>query len=57
MKSPKMEKVRKDKVTVKAIDGVASEIAGKISKLEKPEVAFPVRSLGNVRYDPKKGYL
>ena len=57
MKSPKIEKVRKDKVTVKAIDGVASEIAGKISKLEKPEVAFPVRSLGNVRYDPKKGYL
>jgi DNA topoisomerase-6 subunit A len=57
MKSPKMEKVRKDKVTVKAIDGVASDIAGKISKLERPEVAFPVRSLGNVRYDPKKGYL
>ena len=57
MKSPKMEKARKDKVTVKAIEGVASDIAGKISKLEKPEVAFPVRSLGNVRYDPKKGYL
>ena len=57
MKSPKMEKARKDRVTVKAIDGVASDIAGKISKLHKPEVSFPVRSLGNVRYDPKKGYL
>ena len=57
MKSPKTEKARKDKVTIKAIDGVASGIAGKIAKLEKPEVAFPVRSLGNVRYDPKKGYL
>jgi len=57
MKSPKTEKARKDRVTVKAIDGVASEIAGKISNLTKPEVSFPVRSLGNVRYDPKKGYL
>jgi DNA topoisomerase-6 subunit A len=57
MKSPKTEKARKDRVTVKAIDGVASEIAGKISNLTKPEVSFPVRSLGNVHYDPKKGYL
>ena len=57
MKSPKTEKLRKDRVTVKAIDGVASEIAEKISKLTKPEVSFPVRSLGNVHYDPKKGYL
>jgi DNA topoisomerase-6 subunit A len=57
MKSPKTEKLRKDRVTVKAIDGVASEIIGKISKLTKPEVSFPVRSLGNVHYDPKKGYL
>jgi len=57
MKSPKTEKARKDRVTVKAIDGVASGIALKISKLDKPEVSFPVRSLGNVRYDPKKGYL
>ena len=54
MKSPKTEKLRKDKVTVKAIEGVASEIAGKISKLTKPEVSFPVRSLGNVHYDPRK---
>ena len=57
MKSPKTEKLRKDRVTVKAIDGVASEIVEKISKLTKPEVSFPVRSLGNVHYDPKKGYL
>jgi len=57
MKSPKTEKARKDRVTVKAIDGVANDIAGRISKLEKPDVTFPVRSLGNVRYDPKKGYF
>jgi DNA topoisomerase-6 subunit A len=57
MKSPKTEKTRKDRVTVKAIDGVASDIAGRISKLQKPDVTFPVRSLGNVRYDPKKGYF
>jgi DNA topoisomerase-6 subunit A len=46
-----------DRVTVKAITGVASGIEVKIAKLRKPEVTFPVRSLGNVRYDPKKGYF
>ena len=57
MKSPKSEKGRKDRNTVKAIRGVASEISTRIDKRHKPEVAFPVRSLGNVRYDPRKGYF
>ncbi|HXV77578.1 MAG TPA: DNA topoisomerase IV subunit A [Candidatus Polarisedimenticolaceae bacterium] len=57
MVTPKSEKARKDRTTVKAIDGVAGEIAARISKLSKPEVSFPVRSLGNVRYDPTRGYF
>jgi len=57
MKSPKTEKARLDRVTVKAIKGAATEIAKKIERNEKPEVSFPVRSLSNVSYDPKKGYF
>jgi DNA topoisomerase-6 subunit A len=57
MKSPKTVKARLDRVTVKAITGVASGIDAKIAKLHKPEITFPVRSLGNVKYDPKKGYF
>jgi DNA topoisomerase-6 subunit A len=57
MKSPKTRKDRMDRVTVKAIDGVASGIVTKIGKRQKPEVSFPVRSLSNVRYDPRKGYF
>ena len=57
MKSPKTERTKKDRVTVDAIISVASGIETRIEQLRKPEVAFPVRSLGNVRYDPKKGYF
>jgi len=57
MKSPKSEKASKDRTTVRAISGVAREISERIDRRKKPEVAFPVRSLGNVRYDPKKGYF
>jgi DNA topoisomerase VI subunit A len=57
MKSPRSEKERLDKVTVAAITGVARGIETKIEKRGKPEVAFPIRSLGNVRYDPKKGFF
>jgi DNA topoisomerase-6 subunit A len=57
MKSPQSEKARLDKVTVQAITGVAQGIESKIAKRGKPEVAFPVRSLSNVRYDPKKGFF
>ena len=57
MKSPKTAKGRNDRNTVKAIRGVASAISTGIDKRHKPEVAFPVRSLSNVRYDPRKGYF
>ena len=57
MKSPKAEKARLDKVTVEAIRSVADGIEKKVEKHGKPEVAFPVRSLSNVRYDPKKGWF
>lgn len=57
MKSPQSEKARLDKVTVAAITSVAQGIETKIEKRGKPEVSFPVRSLGNVRYDPKKGFF
>ncbi len=57
MRSAKAEKARRDRVTVKAICDVASSISARIDKLRKPEVVFPVRSLGNVRYSTKKGYF
>jgi len=57
MKSPKAEKERLDRVTLEAIVGVAESIHSGIEKLRKPVVDFPVRSLGNVRYDVKKGYF
>jgi DNA topoisomerase-6 subunit A len=57
LKSPKAEQAGKGRTTVEAIERVATKIAGSIDKLEKPEVVFPVRSLGNVRYSPKVGYF
>jgi len=57
MKSPKTEKQKLDRVTVKAIHDVAAGIDGSVTRLAKPQVTFPVRSLGNVRYDLKKGYF
>jgi DNA topoisomerase-6 subunit A len=57
MKSPKAEKAKLDRITVKAITDVAATIDGRIGKRRKPEVVFPVRSLSNVRYDPRKGYF
>jgi DNA topoisomerase-6 subunit A len=57
MKSPQIQKKKMDRITVKAIVEVASGIDQKIRKHTKPEVVFPIRSLGNVRYDPRKGYF
>ena len=57
MKSPKIQKARLDRVTVKAITELAGEIDRRIGRMHKPEVTFPVRSLGNVKYDPRKGYF
>jgi len=57
MKSPKSEQSRANRVTIKAISEVASRVERRISRMEKPEVSFPVRSLSNVRYDTRKGYF
>ena len=57
MKSPRTEKARLDRVTVEAIKDAAARIERRIEKHAKPEVTFPIRSLGNVRYDPKKGWF
>ena len=57
MKSPQAEKAAKDKNTVKAIVEVAGNIEKRIEAHAKPEVTFPIRSLSNVHYDPKKGWF
>jgi len=57
MKNPRAEKAKLDKITIQAITEVAAGIDGRIGKLAKPEVTFPVRSLGNVRYETKKGFF
>ena len=53
----KNQKARLGRATVKAIKDVATSIDRRIGRMRKPEVTFPVRSLGNVRYDPRKGYF
>lgn len=42
---------------VEAIIQTAKTIHSRISKLRKPELTIPIRSLNNVSYNPKKGYL
>jgi len=53
----KSRQAKLGRVTVKAIKDVATSIDKRIARMRKPEVTFPVRSLGNVRYDPRKGYF
>ena len=48
---------RLDRRTLKLIADTASEIHKKINKRVKPDMRFPIRSLGNVSYSEKKGYL
>ncbi len=48
---------RLDQRTLKLIADTASEIHKKINKRVKPDMRFPIRSLGNVSYSEKKGYL
>ena len=57
MSAVKSQKAKLGRVTVKAIKDVATNIDKRIVRMRKPEVTFPVRSLGNVRYDPRKGYF
>jgi DNA topoisomerase-6 subunit A len=46
-----------DKVTVKCIDRSATAVLESIQKKRQPDLRFPVRSLTNVEYDPKKGFF
>src|SRR5436309_7778441 len=43
--------------TVKKIEKTAEEIRQAILKHQKPSLKFPLRSLSNVRYDPKSGHF
>jgi len=42
---------------IRKIDETAKETYDKIRKGDKPSMKFPVRALGNVRYDRKAGYF
>lgn len=46
-----------DKVTIKCIDRSATGVLDAIQKKKQPDLKFPVRSLTNVEYDPKKGFF
>lgn len=43
--------------TLKKIEESASTIHNKITKKQKPSMSFPIRSLSNVKYIPKRGFL
>jgi len=53
----KRENEKRDKKTIASIENAASEIYKKIMRRGKPMLRFPVRSLSNVTYDKRKGYL
>ncbi|MCB9883381.1 MAG: DNA topoisomerase IV subunit A [Planctomycetes bacterium] len=46
-----------DKKTVEVITEEAKRVHDHILQRKKPDLVFPVRSLGNVRYDKKVGYF
>ena len=46
-----------DKHTIGCIDDTAGKLYKRILRKGKPELKAPVRSLSNVHYDPKVGYL
>ena len=53
----KRKNKRLDQNTLKLITGTAEETHRKILKRGKPDLKFPVRSLSNVSYSKKSGYL
>ncbi len=46
-----------DKVTVKLIQETATGVQTEIHEHRKPDLSFPIRSLGNVSYSEKRGYF
>ncbi|MCG8591165.1 MAG: hypothetical protein MJE66_17885, partial [Proteobacteria bacterium] len=53
----KARNAKLDKLTVKLIRETATDVHGDILKRSKPDLHFPVRSLGNVSYSEKRGYF
>jgi DNA topoisomerase-6 subunit A len=47
----------KDAIAIQFIDGIASHVRDAIAKGELPTIDILLRGLGNVTYDPEKGYL
>ena len=47
----------RDRQTVGLIEKTAGDVYRRIGRRAKPEMRLPVRSLGNVSYSEKKGYL
>ena len=46
-----------DKVTLKLIQETATGVQKHIHKRRKPDLSFPIRSLGNVSYSQERGYF
>jgi DNA topoisomerase-6 subunit A len=57
LKELKARSRRLDGVAVHLIGKTAQGVHAEISKRRKPDMTFPVRSLGNVSYSQKKGYF
>ncbi len=51
------KQINSNKDTIKVIDSSARDVYTKILKKKSPEMIFPIRSLNNVKYDPKKGFF
>ncbi len=56
-KKNKRENEDLDGTTVEAIVNTAKGVHSLIGKLKKPDLSFPIRSLGNVSYSEKRGYF
>lgn len=52
-----MKKKKNEKGVLPLINGIAKDIYNKILKKRQPELKSPLRSLNNVKYDPKDGYF
>ncbi len=48
---------RRAKATVEKIKRQAADVHEKVLKKKTPNLKFPLRSLSNVKYDPRRGYL
>lgn len=56
-KATKRQNDRLDATTVEAIVDTAKDVHSLIGKRKKPDLSFPIRSLGNVSYSQKRGYF